>query len=272
MLNIKGNITDTFIKKCSKGIEQYKIIGLFSSGLYLINDQKRIIMIHDEKYGLIPFGIGIKNYKDIFIKDNINEDLIAYLDNDKLIIDDISIDFVVNEVINLSQRKGVDTIRYLEIVKKELKNIDKGVFKDLINDDIPENIYSIRLKKALKVNKDNQNNLEEIVGLGPGLTPSGDDFIFGYLYRLINDPLKDIDYLNKLKMKTLSIMDNTNEISKTYYKAILNKEKFSLFEEVCFPKDEEDLKEKIDELFSVGSNSGVDILVGIAYANQKGAL
>lgn len=262
MHRIKGFIDKNLLNNYSKGIKHFEILGIFTSGIYLQDEDENVIMLHDDKYGLIPFGIGLKEFKTIFKKDELNEDLNVYIKDNELTVGETVIELFKEEFKDLSLNEKIIKEEFLDIIKEKLKDIDKGAFKDLIIDGIKENIYSKTLKEAL-----NKKALEEIVGLGPGLTPSGDDFLFGYLYRIFNDhEFKDEAYKEKIKKEIEKLYLNTNLISRTFYKAILNKQKFELFENICFANNKEELEKHLLNLFDVGSNSGVDILCGIAYS------
>lgn len=269
MLKVEGLVSKNLILDYSKGIEQFYIIGLFSSGIYLKDKKGKIIMIHDNKYGLIPFGIGINNFKETIKQSKINEGSLGILNDNILNIADAKIYLNIKELPSFTSNYLSDET-FVKIATKQLFNTNKGVFKSLIDDSLEDNIYSKRLKKVLADYKDSEERLKEIVGLGPGLTPSGDDFIFGYLYWLINvNKAVDFKYINKIKNILLPFINkNTNQISKTYYDALLKEEKFELYERVCFSKNEEELIRNINDLFTVGSNSGVDILCGMIYANK----
>lgn len=255
---LKGFVLKDLYLKCSKGIK-LNIIGLFSSGIYLKDEAENIYMLHDSDYGLIPFGIGIKDFKETIKPKSIPLNSNIYIDNYHLYINELIIELTKKEL--EEKENKLDLNEYLKIIKEKLKEIDKGIFKNLVIDD-KENIYSKKLKKAL--NK--EINVDEIIGLGPGLTPSGDDFLVGYLYSL-----NDENEFNELKEKILRIVDkNTNQISSTYLKAVLDKKRFSLFDDIIYPYDKESLLISLDKLFKVGSNSGVDILVGMLYTKMKG--
>ena len=110
-----------------------------------------------------------------------------------------------------------------------------------------------------------------LVGLGPGLTPSGDDFLTGlftiinmknspfYLYQsFCEDVLK--------KAKTL-----TNDISyMTLKKASIGKVResiISLLNSLLIENDE-DLILSLNKLLNIGSSSGTDIALGIVFGME----
>ena len=91
---------------------------------------------------------------------------------------------------------------------------------------IPKNY---RLKKytklklcALTINQDRlafSNALCDFLGLGPGLTPSGDDFILGWLFILRLYNVKHLPYISNVIADNLSL---TNDISAAMLKNALS--------------------------------------------------
>lgn len=272
MINVDGYISNYISKKVESN---YSIIGIFSKGIYLDNNHS-IIMLHDIKYGFVPFGVGIDNLQDVIKKVNLNEKCEArFIDNhlsffleEKVILSINLIEYSVekNEDVN------IETNIFVKSITKRIKEIEKGTFRKYFVQEVNSNVYYQRIEKflidrSIVYGNKVEDFLLNIIGLGPGLTPSGDDFVLGYLYYVLNvKKIKDlaveiiIDFI-----KTKSIM-RTNRISNTYLNAVANGERFSLFDEVCFAKNEESLNKGIDNLLQMGNNSGCDILCGILYA------
>jgi hypothetical protein len=111
-----------------------------------------------------------------------------------------------------------------------------------------------------------------LVGLGPGLTPSGDDFLTG-LFTILNMknnpfyPYKKLICEDVLKQaKTL-----TNEISyMTLKKAAIGKVRESLIALLnsLLIEDDEDLILSLNKLLNIGSSSGTDIAFGIVFGME----
>ncbi len=109
----------------------------------------------------------------------------------------------------------------------------------------------------------------EMIGLGPGLTPSSDDLLSGFMIYLIYmgqsmDLSKEI-----IKQLTDSIVKNlgeqTNEISKSYMihasEGKLNKRVKSLM--ISILSQSKGLKQNVEEVIRFGGTSGTDLMVGI---------
>lgn len=110
-----------------------------------------------------------------------------------------------------------------------------------------------------------------LVGLGPGLTPSGDDFLTG-LFTIINMKNSPF-YLYRsfcrdilMKAKTL-----TNDISyMTLKKASIGKVRESIISLVnsLLIENDEDLILSLNKLLNIGSTSGTDIALGIVFGME----
>lgn len=121
--------------------------------------------------------------------------------------------------------------------------------------------YFHQLLKQLSADFSGEN-LRQFVGLGVGLTPSGDDFIVGLI-----SILSRYDYsgrwLNEIKnkFKSNNIEKKTTRVSayminyalEGYFNA-------ALIELVCGKSDE-----SLDKVKSIGSTSGTDMLTGVAF-------
>lgn len=110
-----------------------------------------------------------------------------------------------------------------------------------------------------------------LVGLGPGLTPSGDDFLTGLftIFNMKNSPFYSYrtlceDVLNEAK--TL-----TNDISyMTLKKAAIGKVRDSIISllNALLIENDEDLFLSLNKLLNLGSSSGTDIALGIVFGME----
>jgi hypothetical protein len=123
----------------------------------------------------------------------------------------------------------------------------------------------------------------DLVGLGYGLTPSGDDFLAGligtlncfaknnHLSPILNE---QIITLNKVIYSTLGT-SKTNLISETLLENALSgflSETIGDFLRSLFKKhgnSEKNLDERLEDLLSIGHSSGADFLAGIYIATVK---
>jgi hypothetical protein len=267
MLKVEGTISNSLINKLPAEMVKINPVGIFSMGMYLKYKDDILIMVHDSSYGLIPFGVGIENYKSSLknITIDFNDDV--FISKDRLFIKDkLEIFFKIIKVEKPDEETRVSKKVFLSEAKRKLAKTGKGVLKNLVDPTFKETEWSKRVSKALLTNDiESKETLLEIIGLGPGLTPSGDDFLIGYFYQSIADG-KDISATGNL-LKNLLV--RTTKISKSFIEAVISKETFSLFDQVCYAKDEMSLKIAIEKLLEAGNNSGADILCGICFARMK---
>lgn len=107
--------------------------------------------------------------------------------------------------------------------------------------------------------------VERLIGVGYGLTPSGDDFLCGF-YFAFSCLLPDNMQLMKLRMKILSLKKQMSDISyqmiDTYFNGEGN-EIFYRFLSAVLKNDVYLLPDIFKEILMFGSTSGTDIMVGI---------
>lgn len=115
-------------------------------------------------------------------------------------------------------------------------------------------------------------NLLQLVGLGNGLTPSGDDFILGFLAFLnsVSEPIFPEEFMESLRTKMLiGIWNQTTTVSEAYLISALNgrfSEIMTNFVAGFFTTDKEEMKKLTNNLIDVGSSSGIDMILGCLFA------
>ncbi|CAG9609583.1 DUF2877 domain-containing protein [Pseudoneobacillus rhizosphaerae] len=106
----------------------------------------------------------------------------------------------------------------------------------------------------------------KLIGLGPGLTPSGDDFLVG-LFTILNLPKSPTHPLKDFCLEVVKLAKPlTNEISyMAMQKASIGKVResiISLIHSILYGT-EEDLILSLNKVLKIGSSSGTDIALGI---------
>jgi len=95
------------------------------------------------------------------------------------------------------------------------------------SDRISQSAVSRRAGKAICILVDDTHRyrlddlsiLVNLIGLGSGLTPSGDDFLVGYLAGLwcaVRDSVERRHFVDKLGQAVIQLSEQTNDISRTY--------------------------------------------------------
>lgn len=112
-----------------------------------------------------------------------------------------------------------------------------------------------------------------LLGLGPGLTPSGDDFLCGFLGTLslvspfLGDQRKDIDDLNRRVIS--SINGRTNPISHAYLRHYARGKPSGFTSRMIqslLDGTESNIEESIKNVCRVGHSSGTDTALGVLTA------
>lgn len=263
-------------KHAATALLQYRsaeILGIYSAGIYLLFGDE-LVLIYDSTKNSVPFGIGIENYPAL--RDAISGDDTVTMENSKLYIGNECILPTEAEVrrCSLPRFPEKDTA---ERAAKLLREKKQTGFACLTGGETTDP-YAKRAKEcadglfyALK--SGNTAELEDctarLVGLGGGLTPSGDDLLCGILYALY--------YCEGTKSKATELAaavekakKNTNIISRRYLESAARGEYFGLVAEFASALLSDDAEPALDALLTVGSSSGGDIAAGmlLAYMNM----
>lgn len=110
------------------------------------------------------------------------------------------------------------------------------------------------------------HSLCRLIGLGPGLTPGGDDFLCGVLAGLIFCDCTHHPFSIALHESIASHLDNTNTISAAFLQCALNKQ-FSMA--VCSLCQIPSREKILHNFQAIGHSSGTDTLCGIVYLLQN---
>ena len=110
----------------------------------------------------------------------------------------------------------------------------------------------------------------KLIGLGRGLTPSGDDFLAGMFSLFFAAEKCGIKVPAALCDYALAVRENigrTSKISGAYLLSVLDKKRFSLYENACLALlGEGDIKAFANEVLPLGASSGTDTLCGALFA------
>lgn len=135
-----------------------------------------------------------------------------------------------------------------------------------LSKDTIEHALSIRIEDFLKGWLNGELiPVERLVGVGYGLTPSGDDFLCGF-YFAISKLMPENPYVIDLRKRILALIYKMSDISRqmvdTYFNGEGN-EVFYRFLNAILHSNIEDLSDIYSDILKFGSTSGTDISVGI---------
>lgn len=158
-------------------------------------------------------------------------------------------------------------------IKKSLADISTGGFEVIFNHRVNEDtsMMLIAAKKRIELctrlykeknYTESATELARLIGLGIGLTPSGDDFLCGLLAGLILTGQTDSALALNLKSAIAGHLTDTVEVSAAFLHCALNGQ-FSLA--VNHLATCQDVQAITDEFLAIGHSSGTDTLCGILY-------
>ena len=115
---------------------------------------------------------------------------------------------------------------------------------------------------------------KELSGIGPGVTPSGDDFLTGYIFGLKNAALSQInrDFSSQFGVRLLEPKWTSNAIVESFRRDVANRNRISglgtLCKAIISGANEDIIRQEIFEALQFGHTSGADsvfgLLVGLA--------
>lgn len=175
------------------------------------------------------------------------------------------------------------------LIKSIIEKAHRGGFSFLTNPSkVPEDLVLSYVKQKLKtvitlIHDDKTEAAAEaissLIGVGTGLTPSGDDFITGMLSAFSAFPETfDEDIVEQVRNSVSLHLQNTNEISMAFIKCALDNQfsvpVISLYQWLCsengLPETRKSQSDEILQSFlAIGHSSGIDTLTGIWWALEN---
>ena len=112
--------------------------------------------------------------------------------------------------------------------------------------------------------------VHSLIGLGSGLTPSGDDILVGYMAGLwctVQESSERAQFISSLGKTIIQLSDKTNDISRTYlYHAVRGQISIrlaNLAEAICRGDEPGQLQATAEINLLVGNTSGMDTVYGL---------
>lgn len=115
-------------------------------------------------------------------------------------------------------------------------------------------------------------SLAGLIGLGPGLTPSGDDFLVGFLTGLhctASKKRERLAFLSELGKMVVYLSRQTNDISRTYLfhaaHGQVSSRLVDLLKEISKGDVSDRLQQAANDALQVGHSSGIDTVTGLLF-------
>lgn len=273
----RGRITDEKLWEYCSPDRTLGVRGVFSSGIYLADENGHVIMLHDEKYGGIPFGIAIDGFGGRGRELSIEAGQTAKLTQGSLCLGQLRIELYHEPEKHgdsfcppeLFRERAGERLRKCEVASLAVySSADIGsVDRKSIEDTFAAAAYGGMelLEKGLKSADEAaiSASLDRLLGLGRGLTPSCDDFITGVVYALgfygHRTGAFHPAYGSLIRLVREKAPERTNIFSAAYLISACGGGEFSLMRS-CLEGAQ------FDALLSVGSSSGADMLSGMCFA------
>lgn len=263
-----------------------EIILVSSSGIYL-RMEEQILLLCDQSWGILPIGIGIENFEQAVCllrprqgqQVTVSENCLMFrAGNIHLVMHTLQPETVytcsvqpdrichaAEELAELRKERGLSMLVLPLVLEHSAEETTKqnpycvhGYF------------YLRKLMAALRCGDGSgiHSCVEKLLGLGMGLTPSGDDVLLGMLYVFRALPQKAPKGAQPFQESIGQLCDRcTNQISAAYLKAILTGAPFERMDRVFRGLCAEE-KLEIENLTQIGSSSGTEMLLGMLIALQ----
>ena len=173
-----------------------------------------------------------------------------------------SVGQITNEI-HQQLNNQLDTVGFYR--KNFETDVEQVLFDLLIN-------RSANFIQGIKENNSEliQKSIIELLGLGHGLTPSGDDFLTGASLVLNSQNYPFSEITQKFNKTILANLANTNLISGNELSLAINGKSLEpileFIQQLFDGKNKQEIQPNIDLILKIGSSSGSDILAGIIEA------
>ena len=269
------------------------VIAVHSESVYARCNDGRLLLICPDKYGCVPFGIALSEYADFREKHIFSVGDALKISDGKLVLSGKQEIFFEDTGVAAFKRtthalSSGDAVLYCAKYVRENAST-RGIgpalpaFLCIGTPRGESNAYALsaageadRFEFAFTTGDAAalDRTVGRFVGLGYGLTPSGDDFLCGMMYALhryarISDRANS--YLRMLSTSVRAHIGATNEVSAEYIRCALDGEYFEVVERMldCLSNEQNDiasLDAALGGLLAVGASSGSDILCGMLFA------
>lgn len=256
-----------------------QIHSVFKHTINLLNDDGSLFTLVDDSLNNGPNCLKVSgiNFEQLNLIENSR---VCFKENKIMIEDKLIIDYedhIFYQQQELFYPENVDHIAnkidevkdsnwYLEFKNKYQEQIFMKSVDHLIESNAK--LLSTYIKNKDEVTKQ-QKILENFIGLGVGLTPSGDDFLTGLAYTVSLKKYPNIQIFSILNNLKTTMKERTNIISSQQFEMALIQEVRTeiniCLESILLNKPFELVEKSIKTVLNIGSTSGFDILNGMLF-------
>ncbi len=269
---------------CSAGTE-LRVLGVFSSAVYLRSSEGVAAMLHDSSLGFISFGIAVEDFSGKGRTLGLAPESPVLLEAHRLISPDSGFELALLPRPHQYRRPtppgGPELERLWETAHKAVEKDGRSpllIYSDVSvpppsADSIADPFARAGRKGVLCLGQAMKKRdaalaaqaLDGLLGLGRGLTPSFDDFLCGSCYIL--NILRPGDAFTELFSSALSEKagERTNQYSAAYLRTAAKGE-ISLLDDLLSARPGREAEAAAAALLRLGSSSGADMLCGVLFA------
>jgi len=242
-----------------------------SRGIYLAIGGRHILLCHSH-FGTVPNGVAVDGWDRLYPLLATGQPVQA--EKQKIIFPSgtLELQSISKDThILFPEKESLQT--GIEILLTQAKETGlSSLVHPLFSGEIPKmNLYCemalVHVRGLLRALKENDaagifQSVNFLLGLGPGLTPSGDDLLSGLLYGLRHSPLRDTSASIALRNAIRELAgERTNAVSADYLMAIADDAPFDRMAAAWA-----DPANGAADLLRIGSNSGGEMFLGLLCA------
>ncbi|MGF1685011.1 DUF2877 domain-containing protein [Photobacterium minamisatsumaniensis] len=242
-----------------------RLLGRSSKAINFVTEDQRVLTLHREGCGLGPSGWMVADCDFMALYHLTEQDLPITLSNQKIELGQHCLHMGSNPIKMMIPKERTLNIDWLETRLASLSMQETGLYGILshaIRQPIGEELNNILypLKQWLK---GDVPNWRQLIGAGPGLTPSHDDMIVGMLFVAYHDE-KLSNIASELLPESTNLYELTTSVSASYLEQARN----GFFSEPLlnlsiFSDNQREFNRAISRLLQHGHYSGADTLLGI---------
>ena len=276
---IKTPTTETWLQESI----HCRVHSVFGGVCNLVNESGKVLSMVAQREDLGPFAIqvepyGRSRYSRLDFREYVNLSTAVELDNDHLRIGSLRVTLSSGRMWNpklcFDWSIGEKTERALDYLEQTVKarapedSLVSPIFLNRYRAAHHEQALLIwrQMKESIRLRSQEkwQSACQQMVGLGPGLTPSGDDFLIGLIFglnRILDEELSG-DLISQIVM---AASGRTNILSLTWIEAAGDLQAAFLWHrlsEAVSQSSEDDLLEVVQLFLGLGHTSGADALTG----------
>jgi len=257
------SVFSSYVEKVLSESDYAKIHSVFPNGFNLNFDDELVYMSYHQEGMLSARGLAIDKKVFKTISPHVKTGGHVRLRKDQLMFYTRPHIFTIN----FSDKK-IKKLQVVPVTEEDLKTIDfigrlKGMAIFKKSGFSNNQMLLAILDDIQKVEEIKTNHINQLIGAGVGLTPTGDDFLQGLM--LMEQTLKQPPRIQKIVQKQLKER-STTEVSLSYYEALFagySNEPLVLLFKAVLEKDVKGLEKSLSYIQKYGDTSGFDLLTGI---------